>query len=53
MGNCESVKNLRGHPFMAERREVDAIAGPQARIAKLSEPPKVHELQTEVVGDAA
>ena len=38
---------------MAERREVNAIAGPQARIAKLGEPPEVHQLQSEVVGDAA
>ena len=32
---------------------MDAITCPQARIAKLGEPPEVHELQTEIVGDAA
>ena len=53
VGNSQCVKNFRGHALMTERREVDAIAGPQARIAKLGEPPEVDQLQTEVVGDAA
>ena len=38
---------------MAERREVNAIACPQARISKLGEAPEVDQLQSEVVGDGA
>ena len=53
MGDSQCVKNFGGQALMAERREVDPISVPQARIAKLGEPPEVHELQTEVVGNAA
>ena len=53
MRNCECVKNFRGHPLVSERRKVDAVPCPQARIAKLGESPEVDELQSEVVGDAA
>src|SRR5258707_2910152 len=53
VGNSERVKNFRGHALMSQRGQVDAVSGPQARIAELGEAPEVDELQAEVVGDAA
>ena len=53
MGNNQLVKDFRSKALMTQRREMYAIAVPEACVAKLGEPPEVDELQTEVIGNAA
>ena len=53
MGNSQRVKDFGGESLVPQRRQVDAIAVPQSRVAELGEPPEVDQVQPEVVGDAA